>query len=127
MIINIFSQFLVWHFYDVPKEILKGWKNYLIFNLNYFSVPILLKTYFSYWRKYHSSYGRTFELWINFEALIFNLMSRIIGAILRTFFILAGLLAELLILAIGPVILIVWLVSPVLLLIILLSGLKLLI
>lgn len=122
---NILLQCLVWQFWDVPKAILRGWKNFLLFNLNYFSLPILLKTFFSHWRRYYSPYGKTFEIWKNIESFVFNVMSRIIGAILRTVLIVFGALIEILIILIGLIVLIGWLILPVLLLIGLWFGFKL--
>jgi len=123
---NILLQSLIWQFFDVPKAILKAWQNFLLFNLNYFSVPTLLKTFFSHWRRYGSPYGKVFEVWKNFEVFVFNMMSRIIGAILRTIFIIVGLLLEILIILIGAVIFLGWIILPFLLIAGLLFGLKLL-
>jgi len=123
---NVVFQMITWQFFDVPKEILKGWKTFLLFNLNYFSVPNLIKTYLSPWRRHSSRYGNPFDFWENFEVLIFNLMSRIIGAFMRTFFIIFGMISELFILIIGLVVLITWLLSPVLLIIIFIFGISLL-
>lgn len=125
-IMNILLNAFVWQFFDVPMGIIKGWKNFLLFGLNYFSVPTLLRTYFSYWRKYHSPYGNAFEFWKNFEAFIFNLMSRIAGALLRTFFIISGIILELAIFVTGFLIFIIWLMLPFLLLISLIFGIYLL-
>lgn len=123
---SIFLQALVWQFFDAPKAILKAWQNFLLFNLNYFSVPALLKTFFSPWRRYHYPYGRVFEIWKNIETFVFNMMSRIIGAILRTIFIIIGLLLEILIILIGAVTFLGWTILPFLLIAGLLFGLKLL-
>lgn len=122
---NIFLQALVWQYSDVPKAILNGWRNFLVFNLNYFSLPILLKTFFSHWRRYRYSYRKTFEIWENIEVFVFNMMSRIIGAILRTFLIILGLIIEVLIVFIGFIVFFIWLILPVLLLAGLIFGLKL--
>ena len=111
----ILLQYLDWYFIDSSRTILKGWKNYLLFNLNFFSIPILFKTFFSYWRKYSYSYGKFFDPARYFEAFTFNLMSRVIGAILRLFFIIVGLAAEISIFLIGFAVFIIWLVLPLLL------------
>jgi hypothetical protein len=112
---NIFSLWFQWQFFDVPKGILRGWGNFLRFNLNYFSVPVLLKTFFSHWHKYRYSYGKGFAPARYFEVFIFNMMSRIIGAVLRTFFIIIGLLTEILIFFCGLVVFLGWLILPVIL------------
>ena len=123
---NIFFEALVWQFFDVPRAILIGWKNFLLFNLNYFSVPLLLRTYFSHWHRYSYSYEKVFEFWKNIEVFVFNMMSRIIGAILRTFFIIIGATVEAAIIIIGLIILLIWLVLPFILISGLLFGIKLL-
>jgi len=123
---NIVFQMIAWQFFDMPKEILKGLKTFLLFNLNYFSVTSLIKTYLSPWRRYGSRYGNPFDLWQNFQVLVFNLMSRIIGAVIRTFFIIFGIMSELFILIIGLIIFITWFLFPVLLIIGFVFGISLL-
>ena len=88
---NILISYLIWYFFDVPREILRGWKNFLFFNLNYFSIPILLKTFFSHWRQYKWSYGRGFDISRYLEAFFSNLISRILGAIMRAILIFIGI------------------------------------
>jgi len=112
---NIFFLWLEWQFFEMPLNILKAWMNFLKFNLNYFSIPALIKTFFSPWRRYKMSYGKKIDPGRYFEAFTFNLMSRTIGAILRLFFILAGFLIEIIILLAGIVIFFSWLILPFLL------------
>lgn len=113
---NIIFLWLEWQFFEAPRGILKAWRNYLKFNLNYFSVPVLLKTFFSPWRRYQYSYGRGFNLGRYFETFTFNMMSRIIGAVLRLFFIFLGLFCEIFIVFGGLVIFLGWLALPLLVL-----------
>ncbi len=112
---NILIQWMSWQFFDVPKEILKAWKNFLKFNLNYFSVPLLLKTFFSSWRRYKVSYGKGFDFGKFFEAFFSNLIFRILGAILRSFLIVIGLIAEVFLIAGGIIVFFGWLLLPALL------------
>lgn len=121
----VLIQYLVWHFIDSPKAILKGWNNFLLFNLNYFSIPTLLRTFFSHWRKYYSPYGRTFSPTKWFESFVFNMFSRIIGAILRTVFIIIGLSLEIFIIAAGLIVFLGWLILPFSLIFGFFFGLKL--
>ena len=123
---NIISLYIEWQFFDVPKGILKAWRNFLKFNLNYFSIPLLLKTFFSPWHRYRMSYGKKFAPWHYFEAFVFNSMSRIIGAFLRLFFILLGIFFEALIFFTGLIILLGWFLLPIIFIIGFLFGFSLL-
>lgn len=113
---DIISRYLTWHFVYITKQILRGWKNSLVFNLDYFSIPILLKTFFWHWHKYYYPYGKKIDFSRYAEAFVFNSMSRIIGAILRFFFIIIGILIEIPILLIGFAVLICWIFLPIILL-----------
>jgi hypothetical protein len=124
---NIISQWMVWQFFDVPREILKGWKNFLKFNLNYFSVPLLLRTLFSPWRRYKVSYGKGFDISRYLEALFSNLIFRTLGAIMRSFLIIIGLLVEIFLVFAGIIVFFGWLILPVLLIAGLIFGFKVLI
>ena len=115
-----------WHFSEVPKRILRAWKNFLLFNLNFFSIFTLFKTLFFYWRKYRYSYGKRFDLKRYFEAFTFNMFSRVIGAVIRCLLIVVGLLFEVLILIIGAIALLGWIFMPLILLSGFLLGIKLL-
>ncbi|MEK7503755.1 MAG: hypothetical protein AAB577_02120 [Patescibacteria group bacterium] len=112
---NIFIKYLVWHFFDTPKGILRGWQNCLRFNLNHWSVPLLLRTWFSPWRRYKSSYGKGFSFSKYFEVFTFNLTSRVIGAIMRSVLIIMGSLAQILVFFAGATVFLTWLVLPLLL------------
>ena len=112
---NIFFQWLFWQFFEMSGNILKGWRNFLLFNLNYFSIPLLLKTFFSPWRKYKWSYGKGFDIKKYFEALFSNLISRTLGAMIRSFLIIIGLLVEIFIIFAGIIIFFSWLVLPAIL------------
>jgi len=112
---NIFFQWLFWQFFEMPGNILKAWRNFLRFNLNYFSIPLLLKTFFSPWRKYKWSYGKGFDIKRYLESFFSNLISRTLGAIIRSFLIIIGLLVEIFIVFAGTIIFFSWLVLPAIL------------
>jgi len=123
---NILIQYLSWQFFDVPKKLIRAWKNLLLFNLNYFSIPLLIKTLFAPWRRYKMSYGRGFDIGRYFEAFISNLIFRTLGAIVRIFLIIIGLFAEVFIILAGIIVFFGWLLGPVILIYGLIFGFKIL-
>jgi len=112
---NIFFQWLSWQFFEMPMNILKAWKNFLLFYLNYFSIPLLLKTFFSPWRRYRWYYPRGFDAWAYLEVWVSNRISQVIGLILRTVFIFIGIAVEIFIFFGGLIIFIIWIILPFLL------------
>lgn len=112
---NMLLQLISWHFFEMPKLILMGWRNFLAFCLNFFSVSFLLKTLFSPWRKYKLSYKKGLNIGKNLEVFISNLIFRALGALLRLCLIFIGLLFEVFIFILGFVVFFVWLLLPFLL------------
>ena len=124
---GILQQWLSWQFIYVPNGILQAWRNFLLFTFNYFSIPILLRTLFFYWRRYRYFYGRGFDLKRYFDAFTFNIISRVIGAIIRSIFIIIGVLAEMLVITGGLILFLGWFFLPFLIIGGLWLGIKLII
>ena len=99
----------------MPREILLAWRNYLAFNLEFFSVGLLLKTWFAPWHQYKWDYGRGFDLGRFLEVFFSNMITRVLGAFMRSVLIIVGLVAEVFIFLIGLIIVAGWFVLPVLL------------
>lgn len=108
----IFVELVEFHFSFVPKKIIAVWKNYLWFGLHYFSVGSILKTLFSPWKRIAWAYPRGFNLGAIFETLVGNLVSRIIGLIVRLFFLSLAFVFEFCVFLIGLIVLIFWLFWP---------------
>ncbi|MCD6410565.1 hypothetical protein J7K92_01330 [bacterium] len=119
---SVLGEYIKWHYCEMPKEIQRGWFNYLKFYLNYFSVPILLKTFFTPWRRYSWSYGRGFSFSRYFEVFISNMSTRIIGMIVRTFLIIAGIIVDLFVLVFGAGFYLIWFFLPVIIIILFVMG-----
>lgn len=123
---NILRQFLEWYLYDQPRFILKAWKNFLCFNMEYFSIPLLLKTFFSPWRRYTWSYGRGFSFKRYLDAFVSNAIFRGLGAVVRFFLIVVGIFLEIIILFAGIIVIITWFLWPLILIEIFILGFRIL-
>jgi len=109
---NIVISWFFWHFYEAPKFLFSVWKNYLSFFLDYFSVPLLIATLFSPWRKYKWRYPRGFDLWAYFETFISNFFSRIMGAMVRVVLIVLGVIFQIFIFVAGILLILLWVLMP---------------
>ena len=126
MLQNVFFQYIEWRFGTAPKSIIKGWRNFILFYSNYFSILLLFKTLFTPWHKYVWAYPRGFDFAQYFETFFSNLISRIIGAIIRIIFIIVGSAVVLAVLLAGLTILIGWFLLPAILIFSFFYGFKIL-
>ena len=110
--INVLLLWLFWQFSEMPKFLLRVWKNYLGFAANFFSTPLLLKTFFAPWRRYKWPYPRGFDVAEFFNTLISNTFSRILGAMMRIVLIITGLLLQIFIILAGAVAIVLWILIP---------------
>jgi len=96
----------------MPKVILLGWKNFLKFNFHYFSIFALMASLLSPWKGDTGDYGRGFDPKRYFNTFLGNMISRVLGAIIRLVIIAFGLIFILLTLLTGCLVLLVWLSLP---------------
>jgi len=106
-----------WHFIEAPLQIIMGWGNLVWFVFNYFSVGLLVSTLFSPWKRIAWSYGRGFNVSRFLYVFSSNIISRVIGAIARSIFILVGSFAGLLTILAGITFLVLWLTLPFLIIV----------
>ena len=104
----------IWHYTKALYGFFKIWFNFIKFFWSYFfSVPLLIKTLFSPWKKDISPYPRE-GLDINaiLQTFASNLVSRGVGAAVRISIIIIALASELLSIAIGIILFCLWLIWP---------------
>lgn len=109
---NIFTVWFFWHYYETPMFLFQVFKNYILFGLNYFSMPILLKSFFAPWRKYRWNYPQGINVLEFFNTLISNGFSRILGAGMRIILIFTGIVFQIFIVIAGITIFLLWLLLP---------------
>lgn len=95
----------------------------MFFIARLFSPWALLRTLFSPWRRLAEPYKRGLNVEAFFSTLIVNLITRIIGFIVRFFTIIVGLFAIALAFLAGFLTFVIWALMPIIILILLGSGL----
>jgi len=113
----IVLQFWSWYYTGAVRNLIKTWRNFIIFVREYYSIPLLLKTLFYPWRRDITKYGRGFSIKNFLGTLSFNLISRSLGFFVRIFIIVLGFICLLGVIILGALALIVWLILPFVLLI----------
>ncbi len=107
------ANYLEWHYAYVPLKILSATINSIIFFWHFFSIGILIKTFLAPWkRQYVKKTSPGLDLGEIFERLTFNLISRVIGAMVRFALIAFWIILEVVTLPIGVLIFSVWLILP---------------
>ncbi len=105
--------FFGWHYSDGLNNYLRRWYFLMAWVVHFFSLPLLLPSLFSPWKRLIDDEelpGFSFERF--FRRFTFNLISRSIGAVVRLFLFVFGVLALLPAFFLGLVGLIAWILIP---------------
>ncbi len=113
-IVKYFWLFITWWYIEVPISILKMAKTPFILISDFFSIPILLRTFFQPWHRDYIPLSTRQSLQDIGRILALNLISRFFGMIIRAFFIIFGLILEILAFCSVVFFFILWLVFPIL-------------
>ena len=108
------QNYLEWHYVHVPIKILRSTFNLSIFFNHFFSITALFKTLFAPWkRQYVRKTKPGLDLNEIFERFTFNLISRVIGAMVRLSLMVMWLILELVIFPISLMIFLTWIILPI--------------
>ena len=106
-------EFLAWHYTKGINYYLKSWLSTVNWFTHYFSLPLLLKTLFSPWKRMvvtDASAGFNFQK--KFEAFTFNLVSRGVGAMVRFILFWTGLILIIFGFVGGAIGIVFWVIMP---------------
>lgn len=111
------AKFILWHYSEGFRNFLKIWGNYFEFFWNFFSIGRFFRTLLSPWRRDVSRVmQRGFHPVLFFQALVENIITRILGAIIKSVMILVGVFFEILAFLFGIFVVVFWLGAPLALL-----------
>jgi len=121
-VIFLASNYALWHYTRGIHDIFVIWKNIMWFVKEFFSINLLLKTFFKPWRRLKEEHYRSEGVGEFFTNLVVNTLMRIVGIIIRSIVIIIGLII-LIISAISGILLFgVWFILPILNLFIFIMG-----
>jgi len=105
--------FIKWHYSEGVEYYWQAYKFSVNSVVHYFSLPLLLKTLFSPWKRLSVKDNKPgFNLDRYFDVISFNLVSRMVGAMVRIVLFLAGNLAVFFLVVLGLLGLLFWLLIP---------------
>jgi len=112
---KLITIFIKWYFFEMPIKIIKQLYKYLVVITKIYSFIFLLKTFFSPWKNQSYAYpNKGFDINKIIEIWTSNMVARVVGAFVRFFTILTGIVVLLIVIALGLLILFLWLTYPVL-------------
>ncbi len=112
LFLTIIRHYLLWHYSEAYKELFSVCKNLIWFVVHFFSLPQLLKTLFSPWRRIVEEKKKAWDLEDFASRILINILSRIIGAIMRLLVISIGLVCLIVTLTLAALTCILWVFMP---------------
>ena len=120
--LNLEISYVLWHYGRGVSDLIRVWKDILVFVVNFFSLPQLAATLFAPYRRLGEKSGSGFNPAELLSRLFVNTVMRLLGFVIRLVIITIGLLAVLATVLIAPALLLFWLIAPPLSLILFLLG-----
>jgi hypothetical protein len=113
--VKLVTIFIKWYFFEMPIKIIKLLYKYITVISKIYSFVFLLKTFFSPWKNQSYSYpdkgfdlNRILEIWTS------NMVARVVGAFVRLFTILTGIMLLSAIGILGILLTLLWIAYPIL-------------
>lgn len=106
-------EFLIWHYSFGVNYYIESWKHQFAWIRHYFSLPLLIRTLFAPWKRmimYDKKPG--FDLDRFFQTLTFNMVSRVVGAMVRITLFFVGIILIVLTGIAGAFGFVFWLIFP---------------
>ena len=120
----LLPNYLIWHYTKGFKELLINWGHILYFTIHYFSVPNLLLTLLSPWKRMDEGSQHTINPGAIMEHVIFNSIMRVVGLLVRSITIVIGLIATAAVIVGGITFACIWIILPPFLVALVVVGVK---
>ena len=127
LFLSIVHHYLLWHYTRAFIEIFNVWTNLMWFVVHFFSIPQLMMSWFSPWKRMIEPRRKKWDLEDLAGSIIIGFISRIIGFILRTVVIAIGLVSLFITVAGGLIVYIFWVAAPLVIIGLLGFGITLLV
>jgi len=127
LFLSIMHHYVFWHYTRAWKELFHVWSNLIWFVINFFSLPQMMLSWLSPWKRMTEGRGDKWNLEDLASYVIIGIISRIVGAIMRTVVIFIGLICLAIVITGGIMTILFWAIAPLVIIGFLGFGLTLLI
>ncbi|MCA9355594.1 hypothetical protein KC865_03555 [Candidatus Kaiserbacteria bacterium] len=127
LFLSIVHHYLLWHYSRAFLEIFHVWLNLMWFIVHFFSIPELMMSWFSPWKRITEPRRNKWSLEDLAGSIIIGLLSRIIGFTLRTLVICIGLVCLFTLIIVGLLTYIFWIIAPMMIIILIGFGIALIV
>ncbi len=108
----IIPNYLSWHYSRGLSDYFKVWKNLTWFLWNFFSIQVLLKTFFLPFKRLQENYAGNLDVESFLNSIIITTLMRIVGMFARGFIIICGLVTLVFFIIGGLLGFVVWFFLP---------------
>lgn len=112
-ILRLLPYYFKWHYGRAFLDIWSVLTNFTWFLFNFFSIELLLQTFFTPWKRMKEKYKGGLKIGNFLSSLIINTLMRLVGMIMRSLVILLGLLSILALFAFAIAFYIFWIILPI--------------
>ncbi|MCX6751868.1 MAG: hypothetical protein NT161_03875, partial [Candidatus Nomurabacteria bacterium] len=106
----VFFKYIAWHYGKALLEFDAIYKNLINFIYNFFSISVLVKSFFAPWRRLGEEYPKdVLKIEEMVSVFVVNFLMRLVGILMRAILIIIGLVIWLLMIILYPIFLILWL------------------
>lgn len=122
----IAQDYFLWHYSRAFSEMFKVWMNLIWFTIHFFSLPQLFRTWISPFKRISERRQGVWDFEEFVGYIVINLLSRTIGALMRTILIALGLVCLGVVIVSGLFVYLIWIFFPFIILGLFLTGITLL-
>ena len=109
----VIGHYFIWHYGRAIRDLTRIYRGLVCFTFNFFSVSILVNSYFAPWRRLGEDYPEHgVKLFDYFSVFVVNLLMRLMGILMRSVVIIVGMAFTLLVILSYPIVLVIWLILP---------------
>lgn len=118
----VFPGYFAWHYTNAFKNIWHVWMNIMWFINRIFSIPLLIRTLFAPWHRMTEEAKGGFDLEDWAERTVVNIMSRVVGALVRIPIIILGVVSLVTAFLTGLLFYVFWVFAPVIVVLLFMFG-----